>query len=254
MQNTYKPIKRTMGDSTGFDQGTEFPVLVSEKVIRTYRVMVDNTLESPQELRWAVQCLYNATEDDEVVFHVSSYGGSVDSLQTLLHAKNSTKAYTHTVATGSVASCAAIFLCDQDSYELDLHCGVLLHSVSFGNQGKTQDMVDISEFIHKQSKHLLEYYTVGVLTPDEIYDIVKNKRELWLTAQEFDERMQRKSRCRLILQDLVSERGITQEEASTQKYVELMIEALAIDEAQQSKPKKRTPRAKKPSQCSNSCC
>lgn len=259
MTKSNNPFRPRSGDSTGFDQELEFPVLISERKTRIYRIFVDNFISSPQDFRWAVHCWAEATEDDEVYLQLSSPGGSVDGMLALLQAKNNSRALTHVVASGTIASAAAIILADSESYELDSFASVLFHSVSFGVGGKSIDNVEYSNFVHEHSKKLLEFYTIGCLTPSELNEIVQNKKEFWLSASDFAKRMQRKARCRSLVLQMVKDQGIDTETADTETYVELMTLALRIDEENQSKasPKKRTSRAKKPSppaSCNNSCC
>ena len=123
---------RKYGDSASFDQGGEFPVLITDRPSRQYTCFVDNLIESNQDFRYTIHSLYSATEEDSVTIHLGTPGGSISAMQAFLHAKNNCKANVHIIATGEICSAGAIILCDADSYELDPFASILLHSASFG--------------------------------------------------------------------------------------------------------------------------
>ena len=99
--------KTVMSDTMGFVD-SEFPCVVSHTAYKTYRLFLDNAIESPQDFRFHLQALYEASEDDEVVLHLSSPGGCVDGMLALIHAMRQCQAPVDIIATGTIASAGTV--------------------------------------------------------------------------------------------------------------------------------------------------
>ena len=121
-----------MGDTANFTEDGEFPVLCTSKVTNRYTLFVDNTLSGPQDARFIVQALSNANEDDEVALYLSSGGGSVAAGQMIIQAMQHCAAPIVVIGSGDICSMAAIILCSCESFVLDPHAGIMLHSASGG--------------------------------------------------------------------------------------------------------------------------
>ena len=242
--------KTVMADTMGFID-SEFPAIVSEQRFKHYRLFLDNNIESPQDFRLHLQSLYEANEDDEVTLHICSYGGCVDSAITLIHAMRQCQAPVDIIATGTIASAAALILCNAHSMpSISPGSMILFHTASGGSYGPMQDMQEYFEFANKRMREVLELNAIGVLSPKEIDDIILNKKELLLTAEEFVERFNRKMEYANHTVELLDSLGVEYEARTPKVYVEMMKRMFETEAKQEeasvpAKKPARKPRVKK---------
>jgi len=177
-----------MGSELGKDI-TPFVVLSSPATYR-HQIFIHNNLEAPDELIAILDVLYQADEKDEVVIHLNSGGGAIHSLDTLLTAIESCPAHIHVIATGTIASAATFILLSSDSFELSPYASLLFHACSFGVYGESQDNLEFVQFVHKENERLMRDYYKHLFTDAEIEDIIVNKRQRWLSSEEFSVRFE----------------------------------------------------------------
>ncbi len=169
---------------------TPFVVLSSPATYK-HQIYIHNNLEQPDELVAILDVLYSASEDDQVIIHLNSGGGSIYSLDTLLSAIAYCPAHIHVIATGNIASAATFILLSADSFEISPYASLLFHACSFGVYGESQDNIEYVQFVHKENERLMRDYYSNLFTEDEINDIIINKRQKWLTSDEFSERFEK---------------------------------------------------------------
>ena len=176
----------------GSDLGKGITPFVVVSAPSTYRhqIYIHNSLEQPDEMIAILDILYSASKEDEVVIHLNSGGGSIDSLDTLLSAIASCPAHIHVVATGTIASAATFILLASDSFEISPFATLLFHACSFGVYGEAQDNLEYVQFVHKESERLMRSYYRHIFTEEEIDDIIFNKRQKWITSKEFEDRFE----------------------------------------------------------------
>jgi ATP-dependent protease ClpP protease subunit len=234
--------KSVMSETMGFvDQ--EFPVVCTEVRYKNFRLFLDNTIEGPQDFRFHLQALYEANEDDQVTMHLCSYGGCVDATLSLIHAMRQCQAPVDIIATGMIASAAALILCNANSMpSISPGSMILFHTASGGSYGPMQDMQEYFEFANKRMREVLELNAIGVLSPAEIDDIILNKKELLLTAEEFVERFNRKMEYANHTVELLDSLGVEYEARTPKVYVEMMKRMFETE----AKKDEASPPAKKP--------
>ena len=235
---------KVMGDSAGIYEDSEFPVLVSSKVTNRYSLFVDNTLSGPQDARFIVQSLSNATEDDEVVMYLSSGGGSVAAGQMIIQAMQHCAAPITVVGSGDICSMAAIILCSCESFVLDPHAGIMLHAATGGYAGGMGDIETYAKFQKKQLEGLLDYYSIGILTETDLDLIHKEKKEIWLDVEDFTSRFRRKIKAQDALMEYIDEAGIAQHNVTPAMYVDLMKVMLKEYEEEEAAKKLKKPSRK----------
>jgi ATP-dependent protease ClpP protease subunit len=174
----------------GSDLGKDITPFVVVTTPATYKhqLFIHNNLEQQEEMIAIVDTLYTASEDDQVIIHLNCDGGSIYSLDTLLMAMASCAAHIHVIATGSIASAATFILLAADSFEISPFATLLFHTVTFGVYGQSQDNLEYTQFIHAESERLMRTYYKHLFTNEEIDDIIVNKRQKYLTSEEFTSR------------------------------------------------------------------
>lgn len=166
-------------------------VVLSTPYAYKHNVYLQNHLESPEEMIAVLDVLNTASEDDQVIIHLNSGGGDIYSLDTLLYAMANCPAHKHVIASGQICSAATFILLAADSFEVSPFTVLLFHTVTFGIYGQSQDNLEYVQFIHNESDRLMREYYKHLFTDEEINDIIVNKRQKWLTADEFTSRFEK---------------------------------------------------------------
>ena len=238
-----KQFKRINGDTTSFGEDS-FPVFTAVKQTHRHTIFLDNHISGPEDMRYAVQTFLMAEPDDEIVVIASGPGGSVDGGLSFINAMVQCPAQVHFMGSGTLASMHAIILCASESFQLDPFANILFHSVSFGTAGPAIDVVEYSEFTKKSSEAMMEYYCIGVLTSDELTEIFKHKKEMWIDTKDFTERFRRKIKCQDRLSEYVEESGINTQDITPDVYVDLMKVMLKEYEEEEAAKKLKKPSRK----------
>jgi len=178
--------KPRLGSDLGKDI-TPFAVISTPSTYK-HQLFIHNNLEQQEEMIAIVDTLYSASERDEVVIHLNSGGGNIDSLDTLLMAMASCPAHIHVIGTGNIASAATFILLAADSFEISPFATLLFHTVTFGVYGQSQDNLELTQFLHDESERLMRTYYKHLFTPEEIDDMIVNKRQKYLTSEQFTSR------------------------------------------------------------------
>lgn len=218
----FKQVRRTNGDTAGFGDDAEFAVLTSQKVCTQYSIFIDNSLQSPQDFRFALQVLATAQEQDSVLVFLNSPGGSVDAAQAFINMLQQCEAPVTVIGSGTIASAAALILSCVESFQLDSFCSVMYHPCTSAYGGPMDDIISYGEFQKKQTEGLLDYCAIGILSEEELRQIHVEKKTIWLNTKDFTERFRRKMTCQNMLSDYVDEQGIPSETITPSLYVDLM--------------------------------
>lgn len=243
--NKQKHIAPRFGDTGGLTEGTEFPVMVSHKVSNQYSIFLDNTLESPQEMRHAIQTFLVAQEQDNIFVFLNSPGGSVSSGQAFLNAMQQAEAPVTVIGSGDICSMGAIILSAAESFQLDPFASVMYHPCTSGYSGNFADIIGYAEFSKSRTELLLNYYTIGILTAAELQSIHEQKREIWLNTEEFTDRFIRKMQCQELLVEYLEDNDIPSSEVTPADYVEYMKIMLEQYEASKQKESVKKPARKR---------
>ena len=191
MNKNFERKQVTMGSEVGMGYVAPFLTSSYPKSF-VHHIYVKNVLESPEEMVAAIDIMSNCSDQDDIVFHINSPGGSVDSLDGLLFAMARCPAHKHGIGSGTIASAATYILLACDTYEVSPFTQLLFHSASFGSYGKQKDVVEHATFIHEQCERFTREYYKHLFNEEELSDIIDNKREFWMTASEFLERMEKR--------------------------------------------------------------
>lgn len=188
--------KQQINKKFGADVSTNsvpFSVRASQRVSTQYICNVFDVLENLTDIEDTLSALSVAEEQDEVVIHLNCDGGSHYVGDALIYAMLNCKAPVHVVATGRVASYGTFILLSASSFEISPFIDILCHSASFGTGGKMQDTREHVEFQYKQCESMLRHYYKHFLTEEEMNDLIVGKREMYLTADQFIERYERRN-------------------------------------------------------------
>lgn len=165
-----------------------------------------------------VALLATATENDEIVFNICSYGGYVDTLNMLLGWKSMCVAkQTHVLMGNASSAASALFLSPADEYIVGDGASFMIHEFQCGSGGTESNSYIQSVFNRKRNHEFVRETYRGFLTEDEIENKILQGLEIYLTAPEIQERLETRASLLVAQQQL---------EAS----VEMDLSAFGLDE------------------------
>lgn len=191
MNNFKNRHQQRAGSELGWS--TQPFVVTAQPKSYKFSIYLKSALEQPEEMVDVINALSNATEDDIVEIHINSGGGSLTSLDSLIFAMMRCPAHIHAIGSGIIASAATFPLLHADSFELSPNTQLLFHSMSFGDWGKSQDVLEYVNFAHDHGDKLMRETYRHLFSEEELDDIIKNKRERWLTSDEFMARFNKRN-------------------------------------------------------------
>lgn len=171
----------------GYDEEVQFPISYESHKSGTYNIYLFGQIESPNQFIGALEVMRNATENDEVVIHLQSCGGSLDATDTLLQAMHECQAPIFCKASGGCHSAASIILLAADSFQLSDNFSSLLHNGSTGSMGKFSDYRSETAFTSKWMEKVMRNAYEGFLNEVEIENLIKGV-DIWLDAEEWVQR------------------------------------------------------------------
>lgn len=176
----------------GSDEPEEFMVGFIPHKSGTYRIEIDNVIESVSQFSTAVQVLEAAKEDDEVVIILQTDGGNVNATDAFIHALRKCAAPIHIQASGGTHSAGTHILLEGDSIELSAGFNALLHCGSDGAIGGVNEYRIKSAFDEKfRTRQFKETYE-GFLSDKEM-DAMLDGKDIWMEADEWMTRAEQRS-------------------------------------------------------------
>lgn len=179
-----KRIFPRRGDFDGEGYVPDFPVTYQPVRAGVFHVYLFGAIEESTQFIGAIEALQAAGDNDVVVIHLSTPGGSLDATDTFLQAMHECEGRVIVKASGGCHSAGSIILMHAPEFTLSDNFSCLIHNGSTGSWGKYSDF-------KAQTKHSTEYMErvmrnsyEGFLTEDEIEALLDGK-DYWLNAEEF---------------------------------------------------------------------
>lgn len=169
-----------------------YPTIFCIPLGNRYTINITSDFDSSDTYDEVVALLSNATEMDEIIWNISSYGGYVNSLQMLLGWKNMCLAKQTHVLHSNADSCASVFyLSDADQYIVGDGATMFCHEMQAGVSGTTSNMTRHMEHLKKTNEDFIKKSYENFLTDDEISQVLLGV-EVFLTSDEIKERLQKR--------------------------------------------------------------
>lgn len=169
-----------------------FTVSAKQHVSTEYNVFIHGDITDPADFIDALHVLSYAEENDVVVIHINSGGGSLDATDSFLDAIASCEARVVGKVTGVCASAATLILLACDEFYISPNAVLMVHAASYGYGGKDGDVADYVDFTSKQLDKLMKE-SYGKMFTEEEYQQMKIGRNFWMTPEEFVERVNREA-------------------------------------------------------------
>lgn len=190
-------------------------------------VYIDEPVAACKYYRGVVDRVTGLSEDDQVVYHISSPGGDLSGLISLVEANRQTEAEVVAVLVGDCHSAASMLALTCDNIAVLDSATMLVHHVSYGTSGKASDIKAYVQ--HNEAfcdKFFREVYE-GFLTEVEIDLCINHGKELWLQADDIRSRLENK------MQYMRDKAELEQMELDEEEYVDAFPEIMQPEELEE---------------------
>lgn len=175
-----------------FGRENDFQVSYTPSSNGKYNIFLYGDIEDARQFQDAIEAMNDAGEDDLVVIHLSTNGGSTDATDTFISAMRRCRARVVVEASGGVHSAGTIILMNAPEYRLSENFNALIHNGSFGAWGaKSSDTKTQFEFQAEYMDRLAWSTYQGFLTDDEIEELIAG-RDFWMGPEEWVDRWKRR--------------------------------------------------------------
>lgn len=179
-----------------YDGKQTYPTIFAQPLGNRFVVNITSDFDSSDTYDEIVALLSTATEVDEIVWNVSSYGGFVNSLQMLLGWKAMCPAHQTHVLHSNADSCASVFfLSDADQYIVGDGATMFLHEIQAGVSGTTSNMIRHMEHLKETNESFIKKSYQDFVSEEEMNQILTGV-ELFFTADQIRERLQQREQKR----------------------------------------------------------
>lgn len=154
--------------------------------------VTDFNMEAALKFREQMVSFSDDNENKPIIIRINSYGGAVDALASMVATIEETHNPIITVAQGCAMSCGAILLSHGDIRFCDPHSRVLIHRVSSGTCGDTEDMTNDAKEVARLNEYWMNILAVNCHIKDGYKGLKKifkehEGRDIYLTAEEAKE-------------------------------------------------------------------
>ena len=166
-----------------------YPTIFAQPTGNRFVINITSDFDSSDTYDEIVALLSSATESDEIVWNISSYGGFVNSLQMLLGWKAMCPAHQTHVLHSNADSCASVFfLSDADQYIVGDGATMFLHEIQAGVSGTTSNMIRHMEHLKETNESFIKRSYSGFVSEEEMDQILMGV-EVFLTAEQIRDRL-----------------------------------------------------------------
>lgn len=217
-------------------EAEQFPISYEPHKTGTYNIYLFGAIESPSQFIGALEVMRNAGENDIVVIHLQSCGGSLDATDTLITGIRECAAPIVVRASGGCHSAASIILLEAEHFTLSENFSCLIHNGSTGSGGKFSDYVSETKFTAKWMEKVLRNSYEGFLSATEIDDLVKGI-DIWLDTDDWMKRADARN-------EYIAAKKEAEDEAEEAAILKMIAEdGTKADKAVVKKPRKDTKKA-----------
>ena len=166
-----------------------YPTIFAQPTGNRFVINITSDFDSSDTYDEIVALLSSATESDEILWNISSYGGFVNSLQMLLGWKTMCPAHQTHVLHSNADSCASVFfLSDADQYIVGDGATMFLHEIQAGVSGTTSNMIRHMEHLKETNENFIKRSYSGFVSEEEMDQILMGV-EVFLTAEQIRDRL-----------------------------------------------------------------
>lgn len=159
---------------------------------KEYDIYLTDVIAGVDSYTDMLNSLFSCEEDDIVHLKINSPGGNMDTGLQIQDAIRRCAGRIIGYLSGSADSAASAIFLSCDAYIVSDFASMLVHNASAGAVGPIQDVIDRATFLQKHTSLWVRETYKNFLTEDEMQDLILNKREMYLLADQIRERLQQK--------------------------------------------------------------
>ena len=209
-----------------YDGKQTYPTIFAQPMGNRFVVNITSDFDSSDTYDEIVALLSTATDADEIVWNISSYGGFVNSLSMILGWKAMCPAHQTHVLHSNADSCASVFfLSDADQYIVGDGATMFLHEIQAGVSGTTSNMIRHMEHLKETNEIFIKKAYSGFISDSEMSQILSGV-ELFFTSEQIRERLSLREQKRMEEAQEEAVQQLKEFEETTFDYSELKLEEL----------------------------
>src|SRR5210317_1023991 len=158
-----------------------------------YDFYLSGVIEDAEKYNEWFNIIRNATEFDDIIIHINSYGGDVFTTLQMIRAMAECKANITCSVEGACMSAATYIFLAGKQFLVTEHSMFMFHNYSGGTFGKGGEMYDNIMHERKWSQKLMNDMYTGFLTKEEINSLLDNK-DIWMDGEEVIKRIELKNK------------------------------------------------------------
>ena len=160
---------------------------------RIFHVSIDYTVNECNPYYSLINLLWSARDDDTIYIDLFTYGGQVETGCHIISGIQNTRAKVITRAYGLCCSIGAMIWAAGHEREVLDNATIMFHMPSGGVFGKTADNMEESRNIQNWFTEFMIKVTKGILTEEELKNIIECRHDLFIPASTMQERLQKLS-------------------------------------------------------------
>lgn len=155
----------------------------------SFNVYLTDVISGPEDYTNVFDTLINAREDETIRFILATPGGRLDTVNKIRGLAELTKARTVAVV-GDVASAGTILALSFDDIVVMPNIEFMIHNYSGGTGGKGHEIYTHVAFLQKEMPRVFKDF-YSVFLSDEEIDLVISGQDLYLNAEEVEQRWEK---------------------------------------------------------------
>ena len=158
------------------------------------KVYLDEDIKAPRYYRGVVDKVSSLGEGDQAIYYVSSPGGRMDGMISLIEANRETDADILCVIVGECHSAASMFALTCPNISVSPSASMMVHFVSFGAGGIASHVkANVDHTLDFCSNYFRDIYE-GFLTEQEMDLCINSGKEIWMQAEEIVQRLENRQK------------------------------------------------------------
>ena len=164
------------------------PGYFDKPLSRIYKFYLVGEVKSATEYVQWFEIIRSATENDVIIIHINSPGGSLFTAIQFMRVMKESKANIIASVEGACMSAASVIFLTARHWEISDHSVFMFHNYSTISAGKGGEMYDNIVHERKWSERLWRDVYTGFLTEPEIASILDNK-DIWMSSEDVSVRL-----------------------------------------------------------------
>lgn len=168
--------------------GNTCPMYSGKALATLHSIYISGDIQSPENYTDAFEMIRGCGENDIIRIHINSPGGNLFTAIQFMRVLREAEATIVCSVEGQCMSAATLIFLGADSFEISDHSAFMFHNYSTMMGGKGGELYDSITFDRKWSENMMKTEYEGLLTEEEIRDILNNK-DIWLDADDMSSRL-----------------------------------------------------------------